>query len=78
MKIQIKHVNSHILKVISFIFTSFNFEMFFHHSTLVKIINIITSEIFKKLMKILNLGLKGLYHNNNAIIHLQRHLILIN
>jgi hypothetical protein len=78
MKIQIKHVNSHIPKVISFYFTSFNFEMCVHYPTLVKIINITTSEIFKKLMKILNLGFKGLCHNTNAIVHFQRHFILIN
>ncbi len=64
--------------MISFIFTSFNFEMFVDHPTLVKILNITTSEIFKQLMKILNLSLKGLCHNTNAIVHLQRHLILIN
>lgn len=78
MKIQIKHVITRIPKVISFIFTSFNFEMFIHHHTLVKIINITSTEFFQKLMNILNLGFKGLCHNTNAIVHLQRHLILIN
>jgi hypothetical protein len=78
MKIQIKHVNSHIPKVISFIFTSFNFEIFVHHPTFVKIINITTNECFKKLIKVLNLGFKGLYHNTNATVHLQIYLILIN